>query len=957
MDYSKSLNLPQTEFPMKASLPLREPQMLKFWEENKIYELVQEKSKGKPKKILHDGPPYSNGRIHLGQTFNKILKDVVVKFWTLIGFDSPYVPGWDTHGLPNELEAIKTFKINRKAIEPIELRKKCRESALYYVDIQREQFKRLGIRADWDHPYLTLDPTYEATIVETFGAMAEKGNIYRGKKSVYWCYTCETSLAEAEIEYKEKRSPSVYVKFPLKEGKLLKTLREGVNLGLEAFKKSPAPDRTLEHFEQAKAILERRTPDVLIWTTTPWTLPGNVAIALHPDEEYCLALSSDGQLYFLAEKLIPSVEKTTGIKLYVITGLRGSDAVQDSVASHPFLARDSVLITQDYVTMEDGTGCVHTAPGHGQEDFEASKTHHLPVLVPVNAQGVLTDEAGPFAGLKVEEANVKIPEYLKEKGLLLHSGFIEHSYPHCWRCRNPVIFRATEQWFVAVDTHGLRQKAIQVLPQIQWHPSWGLERMQKTIEARPDWCISRQRTWGVPLPVFYCEACEKPVYTKEVIHAVKTLFLKEGADSWYVHAAKDILPPGFACPHCGSKKDFRKEMDIFDVWFESGVSHLAVLGTRPSLGWPAQLYLEGPDQYRGWFQVSLLTAISVKGESPYKEILTHGWTLDLEGRAMHKSLGNVIDPMDVLKEYGADILRLFFSSVEFKNEIRIGDKALKDIGEAYRKIRNTCRFLLGNLYDFHPENEQVPYHEMLEIDRWALMRLSALTERVFEFYEEYDFHLVYHHLLNFCVGEMSSIYLDIIKDRLYTFVANSKERRSAQTALHQILLTLARVLSPILSFTAEEIWQAMPPSFRTSISVQLVEWPILPKEYLGDPLFRDRWDKLLALREIIYAELEKARQDNLIKQSLEADVVLSLPKEECQTWSKDLDLLKQLCMVAKLELKPLPGSDKGANVEVKRTSGQKCVRCWQYYDTLSQKEPYVGICNRCFQVLERTLKV
>jgi isoleucyl-tRNA synthetase len=952
MDYSKTLNLPQTSFPMKANLPIREPQILKFWEDNKVYQLVQEKTKGKPAKILHDGPPYSNGRIHLGQAFNKILKDIVVKFWNMRGFYSPFVPGWDTHGLPNELEAIKAFKLDRKSIQPMELRQKCRESALYYVEIQKEQFKALGVRGDWEHPYLTLDPAYESAIVEAFGILAEKGFIYRGKKPVYWCSTCETSLAEAEIEYKDKQSHSIYVKFEMKDGKLFSLLKQAVLEGLEQSKKKPPLEGDPKKFEKAYEILQTQKPFVLIWTTTPWTLPGNVAIALHPDEEYCLALSNRGELYFLAEKRLDAVAKSVGCTLDALVGLKGMDvAKSQSVCAHPFLNRDSLLIAQDYVTMEEGTGCVHTAPGHGAEDFEASKVYNLPVLVPVNDRGVLTEEAGSFAGLHVEKANSKIIESLKENGYLLAESTIVHSYPHCWRCRNPVIFRATEQWFVAVDHRDLRKKTQAVLPQIAWHPSWGEERMRNTLAQRPDWCISRQRVWGVPIPVFYCEACGKPIHTKESIASVKAHFLKEGADAWYRYSASGLLPQDFACPHCGSKKGFKKEMDIFDVWFESGVSHLAVLETRPELSWPSQLYLEGPDQYRGWFQVSLLSAMAIKEKPPYREVLTHGWTLDQEGRAMHKSLGNVIDPMSILKEQGADILRLLFSSVEFKSDVRIGEKVLKDVAEAYRKIRNTCRFLLGNLWDFNPMQNRVPYAQMLELDRWALMRLWDLVEKVSNFYEAYDFHLVYYHVLSFCVQDMSAIYLDVLKDRLYTYPADSIERRSAQTALHAILMALTRILFPILSFTAEEIWIAMPASFNNHVSVHLSDWPSLPQEYKGDEAFRSQWETMLQIRDEVYMAIEALRQEKIIKQSLEAKIKLFLPKEEYVLLKEKSQILQELCIVSKLLIEESQHSKRTIHVE--KMVGEKCSRCWHYYETVSKGEPYPELCLRCLSVVEK----
>ncbi len=967
MDYSKTLNLPQTSFQMKASLPIKEPQILEFWEENRIYEMVQKKTLEMPVKILHDGPPYSNGKIHLGQAFNKILKDIVIKFWSMTGFHSPYVPGWDTHGLPNELEAIKTFKLDRRSIQPVELRKKCRESSLHYVEIQKKQFQRLGVQGEWEKPYLTLDHSYEAAVVEVFGIMAEKGYIYRGKKPVYWCTTCETSLAEAEIEYQEKESPSIFVKFPIKSSELLKRINVSQDL----------------------------KPFVLIWTTTPWTLPGNVAIALHPEETYCFAASSSGEVYLLAEKRMDAVSKITGVTLQKLAQVSGSEAASSILCQHPFLNRDSVLITQDYVTMEEGTGCVHTAPGHGAEDFEASKAFNLPVLVPVDAHGMLTEEAGPFKDLFILDANEKILEHLRQTGYLLFSNKITHSYPHCWRCRKPVIFRATEQWFVGVDHQDLRKKSIAACKKIQWFPGWGEGRMRASLEQRPDWCISRQRVWGVPLPVFYCLSCEKAIVSKETVESVKRHFLKEGADSWFSKSAEELLPSGYSCPFCQSQKGFRKENDIFDVWFESGVSHLAVLEHHPSLSWPSHLYLEGPDQYRGWFQVSLLSSMAVKEVPPYHQVLTHGWTLDLEGKAMHKSLGNVIDPMDVLKEHGADILRLFFASVEFKNDVRIGEKVLKDVAESYRKIRNTCRFLLANLYDFQPDKDDVPFSQLNEIDRWALNRLYDLVEKTKNFYENYDFHLVFYHVLNFCVQDMSSIYLDLLKDRLYTFSSNSKERRSAQTALRQILMALTRILYPILSFTSEDIWQNLPTVFKEHISVSLTDWPQLPADYKGDEEFQKRWEKLLGLREAVYQLVEVLRQKKLVRQPLETRVYLIYDSSNFRsvfgnsTPQEIKELLKELLIVSDLKLMesdtpiteaekikqnykadeaaydffPLSAPGKEGDITVSNSSqaihlaaakapGKKCARCWHYEEEFSSDSSLSDLCKRCAAVVD-----
>jgi len=923
MDYKKTLNLPTTEFPMKANLTQREPEILEFWQKAQIYHKVQEASKGRPVYILHDGPPYSNGPIHLGQALNKIIKDIVVKFHNLAGFYSPFVPGWDTHGLPNEIEAIKSYNIDRKSIPPVELRKKCRESALKYVEVQKQQFERLGIAGDWANPYLTLAHDYESTIIQVFRELVEKGYVYQGDRPIYWCPVCETALAEAEIEYQEKTSPSIFVKFQ-------------------------ADEDLRAHF--AGFVLPI---SVLIWTTTPWTLPANVALAVNPDAVYCLVkIGQEGLI--LAEELMVSVFKKLNINEFEIQQkFPGSDLLRLN-AHHPFLPRKSLIITENYVVLDEesgGTGVVHTAPGHGADDFLAGKHYNLPVLVPVDNSGKMTAEAGEkFTGLSYQEANNAILEHMQATGHLLYSEKITHSYPHCWRCRKPVIFRATHQLFVGVDINQLREKALEAVAKVKWIPSWGQDRITGMIKDRPDWCISRQRTWGVPIPTFACEDCEKTIINADFIKKVEELFQREGSDSWFIKSAQEILG-GMACPYCNSK-NIKKEMNIFDVWFESGVSNEAVCEKRPELSWPPQLFLEGSDQHRGWFQLSLLPSVATRGIPPFSEVVTSGWILDEKGRTMHKSLGNVINPLEVINEFGADILRLFFATIDYTSDMRVYREALLKTSEIYKKIRNTFRFLLGNLFDFSPEKDQLPLAQLTEIDRWALEKTADMVDKAYKAYESFNFHQVFSLVHNFCVNELSSLYLDPLKDRLYTAIPNSKERRSSQTAFYQISRALAQVLFPILSYTAEEVWKYLPGE--KELSVHLSQWPIFQENYLSSEE-NARWNNFLTLRESLYKILEEKREQKLINQSLEAKITLFLPDDMQEIAYNNLETLRTFLLVSQLEVKPenqagsqaqeLIGFSGKALVE--KAGGEKCQRCWLIYPSLSEEH----LCERCINTV------
>ncbi|MDR3564891.1 MAG: isoleucine--tRNA ligase [Negativicutes bacterium] len=932
MDYSKTLNLPQTEFPMRANLPEREPELLKYWQEKQVYEEKIRRSQGKKKFILHDGPPYANGNIHIGTALNKILKDVILKYKSLQGFNTPYVPGWDTHGLPIEHAAIKILGLNRHELDPLDLRRECKQYALKCLDMQREDFKRLGVGGDWDHPYVTLLSPYEAKQIEVFGEMAKQGYIYKGLKSVYWCTSCETALAEAEIEYAEKKSHSIYVKFPLMNDK--GNLPVGVD-----------PQNVY----------------AVIWTTTPWTLPANVAIAIHPELEYVWA-EVNGEIYLLAAELAESVIKANGLESYTVLARMKGAALEGMVFSHPFLDRESPVVLGDHVTLEQGTGCVHTAPGHGQEDFDIGVKYGLPIINPVDHAGRFTAEGGQFQGLTVEDANVPVIKEVIGRGLMLGKGSVRHQYAHCWRCKNPIIYRATEQWFASVE--GFRDVALAAIKEVQWIPAWGEERIHNMVADRQDWCISRQRVWGLPIPIFYCEECNNHIINDTTIGVVKELFRREGSDAWWAHTAAEILPADFSCPDCGHK-GFRKETDIMDVWFDSGSSHAAVLEERPELKWPADMYLEGSDQHRGWFQSSLLTSVATRGRAPFKAVLTHGFVVDGEGRKMSKSIGNTIYPQEVINQYGADILRLWVASADYKTDIRISKDILKQMSEVYRKIRNTFRYILGSLADFDPNRDQVSYDQMLEIDRWALLRLEQVRQRVTRAYEEYEFHALYHTVHNFCAVDLSSIYLDILKDRVYTSLPGSVDRRAAQTAMYEILNSLVVMLSPVLAFTAEEVWQYMPKLAGMPESVQMADWPNEHLEYLDEALGA-KWESILAMRGEITKALEEKRRSKVIGHSLDAAVELYAKGEAYDILSGvGEEELKTILIVSEVHL--ISGTDKAPDasqgtyftdrddlaVGVKAATGGKCERCWIYDESVTKDEAHPTLCARCAGVVEK----
>lgn len=928
MDYSKTLNLPETEFPMRAGLPEREPEFLKYWEENKIYEKKQELHAGHKKFVLHDGPPYANGKIHMGTALNKILKDIIMKYKYAQGFDTPYVPGWDTHGMPIEHAAIKNLGLNRHELDTLVLRKECHDYALKWIDEQRTDFKRLGVLGDWDHPYITMTHDYEAVQIHVFGEMAKKGYIYKGKKAVYWCPHCETALAEAEIEYGEEKSPAIFVKMPLvKDNGMLPEAAQG----------KPAY--------------------IVIWTTTPWTMPANVAIALHPDFEYAW-VECEGEILFMAKEMLEAVGKVCKKDLSNIIGTCKGKDMEYAECRHPFetIDRKSLVVLADYVTLEAGTGCVHTAPGHGADDFETGVRYNLPIICPVDGSGKLTAEAGvDFAGMFVFDANVPIIKYLAGLNRLFGKENIRHQYAHCWRCKNPIIYRATEQWFASVD--GFREEALNAIANdVQWIPSWGEARIHNMVADRHDWCISRQRVWGVPIPIFYCEDCNEHLVNDDTINAVADLFAKEGSDAWWAHSAEEILPQGTKCPKCGGTH-FRKESDIMDVWFDSGSSHAAVCKTRPELAWPADMYLEGSDQHRGWFQSSLLTSVATEGKAPYHAVLTHGYVVDGEGRKMSKSVGNTVAPQEVIAQYGADIIRLWAASSDYKADIRISKEILKQLSEVYRKIRNTIRYILGNTNDFNYETDKVEFKDMLELDRWALMHMQLLKKEVSAAYESYDFHVLYHAIHNFCSVEMSSYYLDILKDRLYAYKADSFERRSAQTAMYEIMLDLVVMIAPVLSFTMEEVWQFMKKPASMPESVFMMPWPECKEEYIDEAL-ESKWDNFIEIRSEITRVLEGARRAKTIGHSLDAKVELHATGEALAILRSVEGDLATLLIVSQAKLvEGLAGGVEATGredlkVTVQAAEGEKCERCWIYSDTVGKDAEHPTVCARCAAALK-----
>ena len=926
-DYKNTLNLPKTDFPMQAGLPKREPERLAKWDSEHTYEKLMEKNEGKPLYVLHDGPPYANGDIHLGTALNKVLKDIIVRYKNMTGFKAPYVPGWDTHGLPTELKARKKAGVSNSAtISDVELREICREFALGYLDDQRTQFKRLGGIGDWNNPYITLKKDFEAKQIEIFSEMATKGYIYKGLKPVYWCSDCGTALAEAEIEYAEDPCYSIYVKFNVKDDK-----------GLLA---AMGADLSKTYF--------------VIWTTTTWTLPGNVAICVGPEFEYSLIKCGE-EYYVMATELFKSALEAAEITEYEVVGtIKGAD-LERMTTQHPFLDRESLVIVGDHVTLESGTGCVHTAPGHGVEDYDVCHNHYpeLPIIVPVDNHGKLTAEAGQFNGLTTDEANKAIAKCLEESGALFAMQKIIHQYPHCWRCKHPVLFRATEQWFCSVE--GFKKEAVDAINTVEWIPGWGKDRITSMVMDRNDWCISRQRRWGVPIPIFYCKDCNEPLIDKDAMMAVSELFRTEGSDQWYVKPAEEILPEGTKCKKCGCTH-FEKERDIMDVWFDSGVTHAAVCDVRKELHWPADLYLEGADQYRGWFQSSLLTSVAWRGKAPYKAVVTHGWVVDGEGRKMSKSLGNGILPSEVVNQYGADILRLWVASSDYHADIRISKEILKQLSDAYRKIRNTARYILGNTSDFDPNTDQVALEELLPIDRWALAQLDKLNKKIRAGYDSFEFHQVFHAIHNFCVVDMSNFYLDVIKDRLYVEKTDGKERRAAQTAMYIILDQMTRMIAPILAYTADEIWESMRhEDSEDSAGVVFNQMP----EFTGvtaDEAFTATWDRIHLIRDVVKKALELARNEKVIGASLDAKVQLFCEGELYDFVKSVEDELATVFITSQVEVVngtggSFTGEVEGLSVIVLPAEGEKCNRCWSFSDTVGSDEHHPDVCARCAAVL------
>ena len=918
VDYNSTMNLPKTDFPMRGNLPQKEPEMIKRWQDQKLYQKLMEKNEGLPLYVLHDGPPYANGDIHMGTALNKVLKDIIIKYKNMTGYKAPYIPGWDTHGLPIELKAMKKVGVEN-INSALDLRKVCKEFALHYVDVQRNEFIRLGSIGDYDHPYLTLQPKHEAEQIRIFGEMAKKDFIYKGLKPVYWCPECKTALAEAEIEYAEDPCNSIYVKFKVEddEGKLA-----ALNTEL---------DKTY----------------FVIWTTTTWTLPGNLAICLGPEYEY-VAVHVNGEYYIMAKELVESAMKAAGITEYTVSeaSLKGKE-LEYIKYRHPFIDRVSPIIVGDHVTLESGTGCVHTAPGHGVEDFEVCVNHYpeIPIIVPVDGDGKLTEEAGEFCGLTTNDANKAILTKLTELNALFAVEKIIHQYPHCWRCKSPIIFRATEQWFCSID--GFKEDACKAIDTVQWIPEWGGDRIKGMVMDRSDWCISRQRTWGVPIPIFYCKDCGKAIINEDTINAIANLYEKEGSDAWYKYEASEILPKGFKC-ECGCT-EFTKEMDIMDVWFDSGVSHAAVCNEEHGLRWPADLYLEGADQYRGWFQSSLLTSVAAKGCAPYKSVCTHGWVVDGEGKAMHKSLGNGMSPDEVTDKYGADILRTWVASSDYHADIRISQDILKQLSDAYRKIRNTARFILSNLGDFNPDTDSVSVEKLDGIDKWAMARMDEIIEKCKAAYDKFDFHIVYSTMRDFCTIDLSNFYLDILKDRLYVEKADSESRRAAQTVIYNILRTMTLYLAPVISFTAEEIWGYMPRSEKDD--AESVFFNKLPEKsgVSADEEFMEKWEKIDELRDIVNKALEEARGQKLIGKSLEAKVTLNCGRDWYDFAKSVENDLVSAFIVSAVDVEK--SEFDGVNVKVEVAPGEKCERCWTHSDTVGKCAEHPTLCARCAEIV------
>ncbi len=936
MNYKETLNLPKTKFPMKANLSQLEPEILEKWETEQLYAKIRQHKKGRPKYTLHDGPPYANGHIHAGTAMNKILKDFVIKSKNMEGFDAPYIPGWDCHGLPIEHQIEKQLGPKKKDMSKSEIRKLCREFAAKYVEIQRSEFKRLGVLGDWENPYLTMSFPYEATIVRELGKFIKNGSLYKGLKPVHWCARCRTALAEAEVEYANHDSPSIYVRFPVED-----------NIG--------------DKFSRLKG----KTVSVIIWTTTPWTLPANLAICLHPKSRYS-AVEVGEEIFIIAEELVSAVMEMCEIKSFKTLQVFNGRELEGLVCRHPFINRKSPLILGEHVTLEQGTGAVHTAPGHGQEDYEVGLKYGLDIYNPVDDGGFFIKSVEHFGGMNVWKANHEINKKLSEDGCLLKELKTTHSYPHCWRCKSPILFRATTQWFISMETSKLRQNALEEIRKTKWMPDWGTERIYEMVENRPDWCVSRQRAWGVPVTAFYCKKCNELLKSIEISEHVARLVEKNGADVWFDKDAADLLPAGTNCSKCGSK-DFQKETDILDVWFDSGVSHAVVVEKNKELTWPADIYLEGSDQHRGWFQSSLLVSVGTRNKAPYKTVLTHGYVVDGEGKKMSKSAGNVITPDQVIKKSGVEILRLWVASENYREDVRISDEILKRLTEAYRKIRNTIRYILGNLYDFNPQQHKVKYEDLFEIDKLILHRLQNVVQKIQNAFENFEFHVFYHVLHNFCIVDLSSFYLDILKDRLYTFPKDSIGRRAAQTAMYELLCALIKLMAPVLSFTAEEAWGFLSKNENELSSVHLTSFPEIKKNYINDDMAK-KWDKIFLLRKEVSKALEIARRDKVIGHSLDALVTLSSSKDLNNQIPLEAEELKTIFIVSGVEKVMGDGvrdrNDRSKSIEfsseeidnleisVCKAPGEKCERCWTFSESVGKEAAHPKICSRCVANLE-----
>lgn len=918
MDYSKTLNLPKTKFPMRAGLPRKEPQILEFWGKEKIYEKARKLREESVKFVLHDGPPYANGDIHLGQAFNKILKDIIVKYKLMRGYDTPFVPGWDCHGLPVEHQLFKELGVNKRDISCVDFRKKAREYAFSFVERQKEEFRRLGVFGHWENPYLTMDYEYESEIIRYFGNLARKGYIHRRMKPIYWCFNCQTALAEAEIEYKIKESPSIYVKF------LLKDRIRDIDFSGNVY--------------------------ILIWTTTPWTLPANLAVAVHPELNYILVQEENSrEAFIVAQDSFKNIQSEDSDKKWKTVASFSGKTLKGLRYLRPFLNGEGSVLLAEFVNPEEGTGCVHIAPGHGEEDYFLGLKNNLPIFSPVDDEGRFSDEVKEFKGIKVFEANRLIEEELEKKGAIFKKGKLQHSYPHCWRCGKPVIFRATPQWFLIVDKNNLREKALNLVSsKVKWVPSSSKSRMESMLRERPDWCLSRQRYWGVGIPVVYCNSCKKPILDERVIEIVAKKVAERGSDVWFEEEVDSFVPEDFKCPYCGST-DFSKEQDILDVWFESGISHQAVLVNKMNLNNPADLYLEGSDQHRGWFQTSLLTSVALKGRPPYEKVLTHGFIVDAQGKKMSKSLGNVVDPQEIVRKYGAEILRLWTALEDYSEDIRISDDIIAYATEVYRKIRNSYRFILGNLFDFSPVRDRVDYAELREVDRWILCKLHRLIEEVTEFYEKFRFHEAIQQLHRFTNNYLSAFYFDILKDRLYTFLPASPQRRAAQMALYSILNVLAKLTFPVLSFTSEEVWGYIREMEKDrEKSVFLSSWPEVNPELIDEEL-EDRWEKIMQFRERVLKRMEEARQDEIISSSLEARLIIKVPEELFGILSNlGEEALKEIFIVSQIELE----SSSEEKIEIKKALGKKCKRCWNYSERVGENKEHPFLCERCWKVIE-----